>query len=213
MSETTTDKLKSVFTKKFARSLSGISFFFIVACYLYVLAGSIDQNPIPGQLGPAFWPKCILILLMLSCVFKGFEIYREELKKSRKAHPVGYRHAAKESESSAVAKAAEEVAQAEAAGAFASVDLRKLLLMITACIGYAFFIDMIGFAMANVIFLFAFCYLVGDRKLMRLTLISILGTIGLLYLFAKFVYIPLPKGHFFFEDITLIIYRILFIIH
>ena len=212
MSKTTTDQSKSVFTRKFARSLSGISIFFIISCYLYVLAGSIDQNPIPGQLGPAFWPKCILILLMLSCVFKGFEIYRDQLKNIKKAYPVGYRNAAKEVESSAVAQAAEEAAQAEAPGSFASVDLRKLLLMIMACIGYAFFIDMIGFAMANVIFLFAFCYLVGDRKLMRLTLVSVLGTIGLLYLFAKFVYIPLPKGHFFFEDITLIIYRILFII-
>ena len=211
MSETTTDKLKSVFTKKFTRSLSGISIFFMIACYLYVVAGSIDQNPIPGQLGPAFWPKCILILLMMSCVFKSFEIYREEVKKNKKADLVAY--AAKDGGSSAVEQAAEEAAKAEAPGSFASVDLRKLLLMITACVGYAFFIDMIGFAIANVIFLFAFCYLVGDRKFMRLTLVSVLGTIGLLYLFAKFVYIPLPKGHFFFEDITLIIYRILFIIH
>lgn len=211
MSETTTDKLKSVFTKKFTRSLSGISIFFILACYLYVVAGSIDQNPIPGQLGPAFWPKCILVLLMLSCVFKGFEIYRDELKKQERDYPVGYGHAAKDGETSAVVEAAAAAAQAEAAGSFASVDLRKLLLMIIACIGYAFLMDMIGFAIANVIFLFAFCYLVGDRKLMRLTLVSVLGTIGLLYLFVKFVYIPLPKGHFFFEDITLIIYRILFI--
>ena len=211
MSEITTDKLKSIFTKKFARSLSGISIFFIIACYLYVVAGSIDQNPIPGQLGPAFWPKCILILLMMSCVFKGFEIYREGVKRNKKADLVAYGHAAKDGGSSTVAQAAEAAAQAEAAGSFASVDLRKLLLMIIACIGYAFLMDMIGFAIANVIFLFAFCYLAGDRKLMRLTLVSVLGTIGLLYLFAKFVYIPLPKGHFFFEDITLIIYRILFI--
>jgi putative tricarboxylic transport membrane protein len=133
------------------------------------------------------------------------------VKKKKKAYPVGYRHAAKEVESSAVAQAAEAAALAETPGSFASVDLRKLLLMIMACIGYAFFMDMIGFVMANVIFLFAFGYLVGDRKLMRLTLVSILGTIGLLYLFVKFVYIPLPKGQFFFEDITLIIYRILFI--
>ena len=131
MSKTTTDQSKSVFTRKFARSLSGISIFFIISCYLYVLAGSIDQNPIPGQLGPAFWPKCILILLMLSCVFKGFEIYRDQLKNIKKAYPVEYRNAAKEVESSAVA-------QAEAPGSFASVDLRKLLLMIMACVGYAF---------------------------------------------------------------------------
>jgi putative tricarboxylic transport membrane protein len=212
MSEITTDKLKSIFTKKFALSLSGIGIFFMIACYLYIVAGSIDQNPIPGQLGPAFWPKCILVLLMLSCVFKGFEIYRDELKKKERDYPVEQGHTVKGGEASAAAKAVEAAAQAETPGSFASVDLRKLLLMITACIGYVFLMDMIGFVMANLIFLFVFCYLIGDRKLMRLTLVSVLGTIGLLYLFAKFVYIPLPKGHFFFEDITLIIYRMLFII-
>jgi putative tricarboxylic transport membrane protein len=212
MSQTTTDKSKSVFTKKFIRSLSGISIVFILACYLYVVAGSIDQNPIPDQLGPAFWPRSILVLLMLSCVFKGFEDYREGMKKQERDYHVGYRHAAKEGESSAVAEAAEAAAQAEATGSFATVDIKNLVLMMIACIGYAFLMDMTGFAIANVIFLFAFCYLVGDRKVLRLTLVSVLGTIGLLYLFAKFVYVPLPKGHFFFEDITLTIYRMLFIL-
>jgi hypothetical protein len=52
----------------------------------------------------------------------------------------------------------------------------------------------------------------GYRRMGRLTLISVLGTIGLLYLFVKVVYLPLPKGQFFFDDLTIIIYRILHII-
>lgn len=36
-------------------------------------------------------------------------------------------------------------------------------------------------------------------------------TIGLLYLFVKVVYLPLPKGDGFFEAVTLALYRLLHI--
>jgi hypothetical protein len=43
-------------------------------------------------------------------------------------------------------------------------------------------------------------------------LTSVLGTVILLYLFVKVVYLPLPKGAWFFEDLTLAVYRLLWII-
>ena len=66
-----------------------------------------------------------------------------------------------------------------------------------------FLMDMIGFVLANFLFLLLFMRIAGYRQMRRLTLISVLGTIGLLYLFVKFVYLPLPKGQFFFEDMTI----------
>jgi hypothetical protein len=49
------------------------------------------------------------------------------------------------------------------------------------------------------------------RKPATLVLVSLLGTIGLIYVFVKVVYIPLPRGEWFFDDITLLIYRALLI--
>jgi hypothetical protein len=45
-----------------------------------------------------------------------------------------------------------------------------------------------------------------------LFLTSVLGTIFLLYLFVKIVYLPLPKGQWFFDDMTIFLYRVLHII-
>jgi hypothetical protein len=53
--------------------------------------------------------------------------------------------------------------------------------------------------------------LAGEKKQLRMLLVSVLGTIALLYLFVKVVYIPLPRGDWIFDDITLFIYRVLFI--
>jgi len=52
----------------------------------------------------------------------------------------------------------------------------------------------------------------GLRKKFPLFLTSALGTLFLLYLFLKGVYLPLPKGQWFFDDLTIILYRILHII-
>ena len=50
------------------------------------------------------------------------------------------------------------------------------------------------------------------RKLPSLIVTSLLGTIFLLYLFGKVVYLPLPKGDWIFNDLTIFIYRLLYII-
>ena len=63
-----------------------------------------------------------------------------------------------------------------------------------------------------VLFLFFFMRIAGLRKKIVLFLTSSLGTIFLLYLFVKVVYLPLPKGQWLFEDTTILLYRILHII-
>jgi putative tricarboxylic transport membrane protein len=122
-----------------------------------------------------------LIFLMISCVIKFGEIIRDRHDMTQKT---------------------------EARPEMNNVRLALLigLLLIT-----VFAIDYIGFALANFLFMIAFLCVVGLRKISSLLLISGLGTIGLLYVFVKVVYLPLPKGMGFFEDISLFIYRALFI--
>ena len=58
------------------KSLTGPILIFLLAVFFYVLAGKLDENPAEGQLGAFFWPKAILILLMLSCGFKVLESFQ-----------------------------------------------------------------------------------------------------------------------------------------
>jgi len=163
------------------KPLIGPLLIFFLAVYFYILAGGIDVNPMPGQLGPAFWPKALLILLMVSCGIKAWEIYRTP-------------------------------SEGAARKASSGVDTRRLILMIIAVLGVVFLMDMLGFILANFLFLLLFMRIAGYRRAGSLTLISLLGTVGLLYLFVKVVYLPLPKGQFFFDDLTILLYRVLYII-
>lgn len=84
--------------------------------------------------------------------------------------------------------------------------------MIAVVVGAVAAMDLIGFLLANLIFLLLFMHIAGVKKKIPLFLISGLGTIFLLYLFVKVVYLPLPKGYWFFDDLTIFLYRVLQII-
>jgi hypothetical protein len=164
--------------------LKGILLIFFLSLYFYVLAGKIERVPTPGQLGPAFWPKVTLILLMIGCGIKALEIFFSLRKEDEQG---------------------EESPQP-------AVNYIKLSTMIALVIVVVVAMDEIGFLLANLLFLIFFMRVAGMRKKISLLLTSALGTILLLYLFVKVVYLPLPKGHWFFEDLTIFIYRILGII-
>jgi len=166
----------------FFKGLQGVGLIFAAAIYFYVLAGQMDE--FPGQLGPAFWPKTSLILLMVGCVIKAIEILRAR----READP----------ESAAPGPPA--------------IRVPLLAGFIAIILGAVALLNQIGFMITNLIFLVFFMHLAGVRKKSTLFLTSVLGTVILLYLFVKVVYLPLPKGAWFFEDATVAVYRLLQII-
>ena len=163
-------------------NLKGPLLIFGVALYLYFLAGRLDEATLPGQLGPYFWPRAILILLMVSCGIKSYEILFS--RKEAETH-------------------------GEAGPPLPPVHVPKLAALIAVIIGVVFAMDKIGFLLSNFFFLLVFLFLTGLRRKFLLLFISGAGTLVLLYLFVKVVYLPLPKGMWFFDDITIFLYRLL----
>ncbi len=158
---------------------------FLLAVYFYFLTGQIDAPPSPEQLGAAFWPRMMLVFLMVACGIKAGEILVARRKADAGNNP---------------------------AEARSEVNFPKLTAMIVMVIAGVFFMDVIGFPLSNFIFLPLFMRIAGLRKKVSLLLISVLGTVFLLYLFVKIVYLPLPKGQWFFDDLTIFLYRVLHII-
>jgi hypothetical protein len=179
------EKMKNRYSGFKVKPLIGPLLIFIAAVYFYALAGTIDENPIPGQVGPAFWPRVILILLMASCVLKALESYLAFGK---------------------------GIADMGVESAPPDVNVSKLIAMIILVLAVVPGMEILGFALANFIFLILFIRIAGMRKLPSLIGTSLLGTIFLLYLFGKIVYLPLPKGDWIFNDLTIFIYRLLYII-
>ena len=160
-------------------AVKGPLLIFVVSIYFCHIAGKMDE--FPGQLGPAFWPKAILLLLMVGCGIKTIEL----LLGRRKGGTI------------------------EGEAPLPSVHVPRLLGLIGIIIGAVALMNEIGFLLTNLLFLLSFMYLAGVRKKSTLILSSVLGTVILLYLFVKVVYLPLPKGSWFFHDLTLAIYRLL----
>lgn len=164
--------------------LKGPLLIFLFGLFFYVLAGRIEETPIPGQLGPAFWPKVILLLLMISCGIKAVETLMAWKKEKGGA----------------------------SGEPLPAVDFLKLFGMIGLVIGVVVGMEVLGFLIANLLFLILFMRLAGLKKKIPLFLTTVLGTVGLLYLFVKVVYLPLPKGYWLFYHLSVYLYRLLHII-
>jgi len=156
----------------------GPLFIFLAAVALFAVAGRLPVVPVPGQLGPDFWPRLVLVGLMGSCVLKGIEAIRGRTAKAEK-------------------RLVQPMSLPRLAGGMALV------------LGYAALAPLLGFPLTTFLFLLAFMRLAGTRRPLPLLVIAAVGTVVLLYVFVKVVYLPLPKGAGALEDFTIFVYRLL----
>ncbi len=165
-------------TLALARGFVGPALIFLVAVALFVAAGRLPVVPVPGQLGPGFWPRLVLAGLMGSCVLKILDVARARTGATGPA-------------------SRPPLSAAKLGGGIALI------------VGYTALAPFLGFALANFLFLVGFLRLAGTRRLFPLLANATLGSVALLYLFVKVVYLPLPKGAGAIEDFTLFLYRLL----
>ena len=158
---------------------AGPIFFVIFAAVVYVYSDRSIDPAPPGQLGAAFWPKMCLAGILLAAGLKAFELFRSRGRSSGEG------------------------------GECKEMDNGKLALMMLLLVLVVPAIGLIGFPLASVLFFVLFLHLAGLKKPLTLALVSVLGTVGLIYVFVKIVYIPLPRGEWLFDDLTLLIYRAL----
>lgn len=150
------------------------------AALLLAAARSLDAVAPPGQLGPGFWPRLVLIGLALACVVQ-LVTDRRDVPEARPA-----------------------VAQAAPA-----VSTARLGASVAAVLAYVVAAPLLGFPLATVGFVVVFMLLAGARRARGIAATAVVGTVVLLYTFVKLVYLPFPKGAGAFERVTLALYRAL----
>jgi putative tricarboxylic transport membrane protein len=149
----------------------------VVAVALLAASRGLDSVAAPGQLGPAFWPRLVLIGLIVACLVKAVQETRAPAPSQAEVGP--------------------PLARGRLAAAVALIVLYVLLA------------PALGFPLTTAAFITAFMALSGMRSPLMLGLNAVGGTMALLYLFVKLVYLPLPKGDDPFETLTLALYRAL----
>ncbi len=142
------------------------------AAYLYHAAGHFAYAPRPGALGPGFWPKAVLALLMAVC---AYEIVRRALfvRAPRVPDAVG----------------GPETQPAEGAR-----YPRLLAAGVGLTVLYVLGLDAAGFFLSTALYLALFMLVGRYRRYAVIAATSVLGSLTFIYVFMKIVYVSLPLG-------------------
>lgn len=154
----------------------------VIAVALFVATRTLDRVVTGDQLGPAFWPRLVLGGLALACAAKLVSAVRRSRAVRRLTHDDT---------------------------TLPPIARGKLTIAIAVIVLYVAGTEVLGFALATAAFIAAFMAVCGARGPVTVATHAVLGTVVLVYLFVKLVYLPLPKGAGPFEALTLAVYRAL----
>ena len=164
-----------------------------IALWFYADA-SITYDARSGQLGPTFWPKLALGVMMLACLY---EIGRIALSATPGSEAGGLTEMFDRSEEED--KAEEDIPR-----------YPKLLFAGAALtLGYAVFVTTLGFVLSNFLFLVLFMYIGGYRNHPVIWFWSVVGTLAFAFVFLRFAYVSVPRGTAPFDAVTQAVMRLL----
>lgn len=166
------------------------------SAYLYYVAAQIQYHERAGILGPDFWPKAILALALVTCAGKIVT----GLLAGRRGDIGGVLEAMME-----------EAERHGAVPAGGGGERHPWLLAGGMALSalYVWAVTPLGFFTATVPYLAAFMALGGYRRWGVIAATSLVGTLLLLFLFMKLVYVSLPIGQGVFAQVTLLLMQLL----
>ncbi|HXG04596.1 MAG TPA: tripartite tricarboxylate transporter TctB family protein [Candidatus Binatia bacterium] len=169
----------------------------IAALGLLVETRHLDAVARPGQLGPGFWPRLVLVGLGLACLAR----IATEWHTHRRPRGAAVADPPVESDRTAAGEGDGDERAPVAPG--------RLTAAAGLIGGYVLATPWLGFPLTTAVFIAAFLRLAGARSPLVLALAPVGGTVLLLYVFVRLVYLPLPKGAGPFESATIALYRTL----
>jgi putative tricarboxylic transport membrane protein len=174
--------------------------YLLVGCaglYLFYVATQFEFHRRAGTLGPDFWPKLILALLLIVC---AGEILRILFAKNPDAE-IG-------SVLEDITREADADSGAEAAEPPASHPWR-LLAGMAVTLAYVALVGSTGFVLTTAAYLAAFLLIGGYRKTKVIVMMSIGGPLLLMFVFMKLVYVSLPLGSGPFAQFSILLMGIM----
>ncbi|MHB8916569.1 MAG: tripartite tricarboxylate transporter TctB family protein [Desulfocucumaceae bacterium] len=170
---------------------------FLAAAYLFYLAGNFQYDVRENQLGPGFWPK---LLLGLVIVLTFYDIVLGLVKGSTAGEAKG------------VLSNKDQENQEAGDGLLEEEKKRYPMLLIIGCVitlAYVYLVSIIGFPICTFLYLLGFMYAGRYRRHTVIIVSSLVGTLFFMFLFIKVVYVSLPTGVPPFEGLTLMLYSLL----
>jgi putative tricarboxylic transport membrane protein len=151
---------------------------FFGSLYLYFESTKFEGLDIYGKLGPAYWPKFLLICLMGLSFLVAVDAFRDRKKRSSEK---------------------EETSKVDGGKV-------RFLFAIGFIASYFILMQVFGFIILTPFFMVAFMWLLGERSKIWMVGVPIGLTILIVWAFTKAMYVPLPRGQWIFLEFSHLFY-------
>ena len=165
-----------------------------ITAALFVMVNRIDFAAPGGRIGPDFWPKVILGLATLTCVY---QIIRTLFGRGEEVGGVL---------ESIVEEAPAETSESGAPGPRYP---RLIIAGIALTIAYVVLIEALGFFLCTFAYLAAFPWIGRYRRPGVVLASALIGSLAFMYMFMKVVYVSLPLGQGPFAQVTFFLMRVM----
>lgn len=186
----------------FVRSLVTEAALLAVCAVFWVQTREFEQDVGPGELGPAFVPRLLIVLLAL-CVL--IRVVQQLLEFRRPAPEVDQHAEARTDRAAAGGHVLEEGTIAEEEY---PTDGLRLLLGFALAVGYVVGTIYLGYPLATLLVIIAFIS-TASKLTWTAVLVGLVTALVFPYVFVKVVFIALPTGVWVFDDFTVWLYNLL----
>jgi len=179
----------------------------VVVGVLFYFAGRIDFVAPGGRIGPDFWPKLILSLAMLTCVY---EIVKNLFFAGSEGDLEGVLAAVQRA---TALETPLETAQGTPLDVGLEVPEKNyphlLAIGIAMTIAYAVLIDKLGFFLCTLLYMAVFMWVGRYRRIGVILSVSLVGTLAFMFTFMRLVYVSLPLGVAPFSEVSFFLMRLM----
>jgi putative tricarboxylic transport membrane protein len=168
---------------------------------LFAMSTRIDFVAPGGRIGPDLWPKAMLALCVVTCLY---QIVRTLLLDDGAGEATGVLESVIEETSAA----ADESAPSPPKPAEPRFPM-LLVAGIALTIAYVLAIERLGFFLCTVVYLAAFAWIGRYRRPVVVLASSVIGSLAFMFVFMKVVYVSLPLGQEPFSQVTFALMRLM----
>jgi putative tricarboxylic transport membrane protein len=169
---------------------------FAATVALFVISNQITFIAPGGRIGPDVWPKAILALSMLTCVFQIVKIlFFDEAGE----------HVPGVLESIIEETPVDGIVDTAPEPRFPHLLVGGIVLTVA----YVLLIERLGFFLCTFAYLAAFAWIGRYRRPLVVLASSLVGSLLFMFVFMKVVYVSLPLGHEPFSQVTFLLMRLM----
>jgi putative tricarboxylic transport membrane protein len=173
---------------------------FAAGAFLYRSADRIEFDRVEGRIGPDLWPKLIIILMMVACVWGA-------IKAAFAASGLGASTAVAACSSHSDTSKMEEQDERD----LDEVEIYpwRVWGTIAGTVAYLVSMPYLGFFLGSALFIAYVIYLGGYRKIVPVLVLSVAGSLFFMTIFIRVVYVSLPIGIEPFDRVSVALMKII----